>query len=140
MRKVLLILSGLMLVMSAILFLMELDVPRERLGLLLSLVASAAGLAFFPFLLIWALVQNSEEIGQADRYRLAILGLLNAIYTGFLFTRAFSAVHAEAQTFARIAAVIGFLIFLPWLIARFDNKPVRWFMATSILFYAISAA
>jgi hypothetical protein len=139
MHKVLLLLSSLMLIMSAILIVIGLDVTHERLGLLLSLVAALAGLAFFPVLVAWALFQKSESMEQQERYKLVLLGLVNAAYTGFLFTQAFTNVLAKALNIARIAAVIGFLAFLHLLIRHFDNKPVPWLVGTSILFYTVSA-
>jgi hypothetical protein len=140
MRNLLVVLSSLMLIMSAILIVIGLDLPHTGSGLLLSFVATLAGLGFFPVLVGWSLFQKSEPMEQRDRFKLGLLGLVNAAYTGLLFTQAFTNVLAEAQTIARISAVICFLLFLPWLIRHFDNKPVRWFVSASILFYAVSAA
>lgn len=139
MTKTLNFLAGAMLVMAAILFLMNFDVPKDRLRILLSPIAVVTCLAFFPYLAIWSFVQQKEVMSKTDRIKLALVGITTSAYAGLLFTTAYTLKFHDALGMAKVASGIALLFFAPWLIARFDHRSVRWFMGSSFLFHVVSA-
>jgi len=138
MKKIFLALAILMLIMCALLIFHAKDtIPGA--GLIFSISAALTALCYFPVLVVLTVIQKEEPMAQLDRVRIVLLALLNATYTGLLFASQFTEKHFDVLQWARIAAVLGFISFLPWLIARFDHPSVRWFMGSCILFYAVSA-